>query len=73
MCGWFHLAMVYHGLNNGEGFTLYHNGVEVAHVDFKSASSYNAGPGSMVIGRSFTNNDDIYTSVVVDELTLWNR
>ena len=67
------MTIVYHGPNNGEGFTVYHNGIGVAHDNFRSASSHNAGPGSMVIGRTFTDVDDEYASVCVDELTMWNR
>ena len=71
--GWFHVALVYHGPNDGEGITVYHDGTQVEHDDTRYNRSYTTGPGSMVIGRKYTNRDDYYTSVVVDELTMWNR
>ena len=67
--GWFHLVMngVDEGLHvyiNGE---LERNGTTVDSVKVK------AGDGKTVIGRTYTNKDKYYVSVMVDEMTFWNR
>ena len=69
------MTIVYHGPNNGEGFTVYHDGTQVEHDDtrYYTGFSYTTGPGVVVIGRGYTDEDDHYTSVAVDELTMWNR
>ena len=74
--GWFHLAMVFHGPNEGEGITVYHDGVQVASDTTKwpySFPPYRPGDGTFVIGRFYTDRGEDYSSVEVDELTLWNR
>ena len=65
--------MVYHGPNNGEGFTVYYHGVEVGHEHTRYNRSYITDPDFMFIGRRWTDMDNLYTSVCMDELTMWNR
>ena len=67
------MALVYHGPNNGQGITVYQDGTQVEHDDTRYNQLYTRGSGSMVIGRKYTFKDDHYTSVAVDELTMWNR
>ena len=60
--------MNYIGPNNGQGIRMHVNGEEVASDTDKTAKSYPAGDGRIVVGRLFTNHDQYYTSVEVDEL-----
>ena len=69
--GWFHHAFV---LREGEVFAVYVNGVlEVESSKVKTGENFTAGSGAMVIGRRYVDADRNYSSVVVDELLLWNR
>ena len=71
---WAHYAFVLHGLGEGEGdgFTLHENGVPVGTLNHCNGTWNVVGPGAMVIGKRFVNEDGDYASVVVDELLLWN-
>ena len=69
--GWFHSALVYY--NNNQGYSVYHNGQWVGNNTSGSVTTFTPGDGRMVIGRFFVNQDRDYSSVEVDELTLWNR
>ena len=69
--GWFHLVVVYLGPNNGQGLVVYVNGTEVGRTAVMSTTLLQPGNGQLVIGKGYGN--DYYSSVVVDELTLWNR
>ena len=74
---WLHYAFVLHGtgigIGEGDGFTLHENGVPVGTLKHCNGTWNVAGPGAMVIGRRFVNEDGDYASVVVDELLMWNR
>ena len=72
VAGWFHLAVVYLGLNNGQGLVVYVNG-EVERDTTKDDDTYQPGNGQLVIGKKFIDRNDDYSSVGVDELTLLNR
>ncbi len=39
--GWFHMVIVLHGTENGDGFSLYHNATEVARDRFLANTGYN--------------------------------
>ena len=74
---WVHYAFVLHGIGEGagagDGFTLHENVVPVGTLNHYNGAWNVAGPGTMVIGRRFVNEDGDYASVIVDELLLWNR
>ena len=72
---WAHYAFVLHGIGEGEGdgFTLHENGVPVGTLNHSNGTWNVAGPGAMVIGKRYVNEDGDYVSVVVDELLMWNR
>ena len=71
--GWFHLVLNYIGPADGQGFNIYTDGALLGNGTNKVTLSYTPGDGRLVIGRLFTDRDDAYVSVEVDELTVWNR
>ena len=66
--GWTHVVLNYIGPNNGEGITIYYNGVKVVSDKYKDTRSLTAGDGRIVVGRLYTDQDQDYASVEVDEL-----
>ena len=38
----------------------------------KKTDTYPQGPGEMVLGRTYTNEDDKYSNVLMDDLAMWN-
>ena len=67
------MVLNYKGPNSDGGFSVYVNSVL---KDITTAKyNFGAGPsdGRMVIGKSCTNKDQFHVSVMIDELTLWNR
>ena len=74
---WVHHVFVLHHLGDGEGdtFSLYENGASVrGFTVVVNGNGNQPGPGRLVIGRrSVYEEDGYYTSVVVDDLLLWNR
>ena len=65
--------MNYIGPADGQGITVYTDGAVQGSGTSKGSGSRPPGDGRVVIGRYYTNRDDRYASVAVDELTLWNR
>ena len=63
----------YIGPNNGEGIRIFYDGAEVASDTDKTTLSHPPGFGSVVVGRAYTNRDDSYASVQVDELIFFNQ
>ena len=71
---WLHLVGVYYGPNEGEGITLYVNGIQAERDTTQAAmSSVILGSGKLVAGRKRTEINDRYASVEVDEILLFNR
>ena len=75
---WFHLVINFTGPNAGEGFQIYHDGVNVRNDTTKVslANSLRYLPpnnGRIVIGRFRVDADSGYASVQVDELLFYNR
>ena len=71
--GWTHIVLNYIGPNNGEGIRIYYDGTEVASDTEKTEWVYPAADGRIVVGRSYTNTDDLYGSVQVDKLLFFNH
>ena len=71
--GWFHLVVVYLGPNNVQGLVVYVNGTKEVTDTIMYRVANHPGNGKLIIGRRYTDWDHNYTSVAVDELTLWNR
>ena len=72
---WFHVVINYFGAQAGQGFVLYFNGRQVSENSERNSDDKRNGLGSgrIVIGRSFTDVDDHYSSMAVDELLLFNE
>ena len=72
--GWYHMVLVFHGPNEGQGISVYHDGVLVKNDPTKNVwSSYTENSGNVVIGKLKTDTDEGYGSVMVDELMFWDR
>ena len=71
--GWFHVILNYEGPDNSEGFTTYFNGRLVMSDRRKRPDNNSPGNARMAIGRSFTEIDDFYSSMEMDELAMFNR
>ena len=65
--------MNYIGTNIGQGIKIFYNGFEMVSVETKLAGSHQTGDGRIVVGRRFTDMDQQYASVMVDELLFFNR
>ena len=70
---WLHLVVNFYGTEDEAGFDMYVNGV-------KTDDDLNTGPGGpipglgeVVVGRRYPSTDDLYSSVMVDELIFYNR
>ena len=71
--GWTHILLNYIGSNDGGGIRVYYDGLEVANDTMKSAWSFSAGDGRVVVGKIYTNRDEGYTSMQIDELIFFNN
>ena len=70
--GWFMMTLVLRGPT--AGIVAYHDTTVVAETDEYTNKTSTPGEGKIYIGRKRTNNDgDEYSSLMADELTLWNR
>ena len=64
------MVVVYHSAR----LTVHHVGsFEQSDTSMEDPRTYRASSGKMIIGRKTVDANDFYTSVIVDELTLWNR
>ena len=71
--GWIHIVLNYIGPDDGQGIRGYVNGQEVASDTIKFAQSRSAGDGRIVVGRFYTNRDEDYTSMLIDELIFFSK
>ena len=64
--------MVYHG--TGSGITVYQDGIRVGTSTVKGSDSVSKprGDGRVFIGKRVTTGDQRYTSVLVDEVKMYN-
>ena len=71
--GWFHVVLNFIGTNSDEGFKLYYDGVE-KDINLKTTTgNFTLGSGTVVIGKRSAFSDEGYSSVMVDEMMLYNR
>ena len=68
---WFHLAVVYHG--SEEGFTLYLDSALYGTNGYMMEGVWQQGSGKLEIGGTKYNGIEKYNSVCADELKMWNR
>ena len=66
---WFHMVIVYH---NG-GLTVHHVGTFEMTDSNTGGETNSPSSGRKTIGRKSADVHDAYTSMIVDELTMWNR
>ena len=69
--GWFLITMVLRGPD--DGIVVYHGATQVAEDTTKSNLPSAPGDSRVLIGRKRISRDDDYASIMVDELTMWNR
>ena len=67
--GWFHIVIVY----QDGGLTAHHVGTFEETDTSLGDGTQSLSSGKMIIGRKSTDVNNFYTSVMVDELNLWNR
>ena len=70
---WYHLALVFHDPNHGQGISIYHDGILIKNDATKALRDRDESHGTVVIGKLNTNTDQDYGSVMVDELAFWDR
>ena len=61
------------GPNEGQGFSVYHDGSLVKRDSTKAQKNHTESSGTVIIGKRFTDRDEDYGSVMVDELMFWDR
>ena len=71
--GWTHIVLNFIGPDEGQGIRIYYNGEQTGNVVTKGARSYQSGDGRVVVGRLYTDVNDFYASVDVDELLFFNE
>ena len=72
-CGWTHIILNYFNSSDGEGIRIYYNGSEVASDTSKADGLQSPGYGRIVVGRKYTDSDQDYFSVQIDELIFFNK
>ena len=73
---WYHLVFNYTGespAGGGDSVVIYHDGAEVGSSTDKVSYSTTAGQGVAVIGRQFVQSELELASVMVNELSFFNR
>ena len=70
---WTHVVLHYIGTKDVQGNKIYIDGVDKMTSFSLTAASHEDGDGRTVVGRYFTNVDDQYASVDIDELLFFNE
>ena len=72
---WTHVVLNYIGPQDGEGFTVYYNGVQTGNDTTKGSlnTAVSSGDGRVFVGKYPTNLDRQYSGVDVDELLFFNE
>ena len=71
--GWMHIALNYVGPDDGQGIRIYQDGVQIGSDDTKSSATLTFGDGRVVVGRMYTDGDEGYAGVDVDELLFFDE
>ena len=71
--GWIHIVANFIGPNDGQGIRLYYDGAEVAGDTTKTAVTKSIGDGRIVVGRYYTDRDEKYSSLLLDECIIFNN
>ena len=71
---WIHIVLNYIGPNDEQGFGIYHNAIQVENVMKRCFRLFSPRANrNIVVGRIYSEIDDAYSSVQVDELYFFNR
>ena len=71
--GWFHFTIVFHGPEHGQGFTVYGNTDSLTSTTLVNKTYISNSSGVVILGKLYEERDRHFGSLVVDELTFWNR
>ena len=72
--GWFHVVVNFLGPNDGQGFTVYNDGVQIGTGSRRIGSTEHVeADGRIVLGRFYTEDNSFYGSVFIDELYFYNQ
>ena len=71
--GWIHIVVNYYGTSGSETIVVYINGSEVARETPTSTQNFGPGDGKIVLGRYYSNSDQKYQNVQIDELIYFNQ
>ena len=73
---WAHLVLVFYGLEDGQGFSVYGNGVLLVHIHSNLYGTTADSPGSvngkLVLGNSEPNTFTSAFDHSIDEIVMWN-
>ena len=64
--------MIFHGSNEGQGFSVYHDGSLIKHDSTKAPKNHTESSGTVIIGKRHKDRDEDYGSVMIDKLTFWD-
>ena len=67
--GWFYVVLTY----QDQTLAAYHNKIVQTGRQVSGAASSLSASGTAFIGKSYVDVDNHYSSVIVDELVMWNR
>ena len=71
--GWTHVVLNYLGPNTGEGVRLFYDAIEVkghsVFIFYLNPPDHNR----IVVGRMYTDENERYTSIQIDELRFFNQ
>ncbi len=72
--GWFHLTMVYHAVEPYFDFSLFIDGHEITtQILMKYLGTPPIFVEAIRIGLAHTESTEVYGSVTVDDVVMWNR
>ena len=69
---WIHIAWVIR--DQGQGMDIYNNGaLKTSHGNITTGRAGGSPSGKVTIGKKYLQVEDHFGSVIVDEVSLWNR
>ena len=70
---WTQVVLNYLGPEAGKGIRVYYDGVQTGSDDTERLVTFPPGIGRVALGRLYTDKDDHYPGVDVDELMFFNE
>ena len=71
--GWTHIILNYMGPDDGQGFTIYHDGGHEVDASDKEPLTNPPSDGRVVVGRRYAYLDELYGGIDMDELLFFNE